>query len=313
MDSTVHNNIYKNAILILQSIQASIGLIGIIGNMLTFTIFLRMPLKSHSYAFYFWLMSWTDSIVLLQMFRHWSRTVFNIDVDLIGPYFCRFNEYQPYFFGSICVWLRILILFDRLIRVVYPAYFRIVRRKWFQIMAIFLVFTYSALIHSILPLNYSLQMAENSTNLICYLSPEIQALNFLICLSNLVFNTIITGVLNFKLISYINISRKRLRTKIAFKSRQSFIKDRTFALSSIGISLTSFFFQITFSASAFVAFSLNLNRDLMQLVFVSSLTITICSNASVFFINIFTNSLFYKAFLSLFSNRYHQSRSTYII
>ena len=313
MDSTVHNNNYKNTILILQSLQALIGIIGICGNMLTFIIFLRRPLKSHSYAFYFWLMSWTDSIVLLQMFRHWVRTAYNIDLDLISPLFCTLIEYLPYFFGSICVWLRILILFDRFIRVVYPSYFRIVRRKWFQFIAVFLVFTFSSLIHSLLPLNYRLQTIDNSTNLICYLPPEIQALNFLICLANLAINTTITGVFNFKLISYINMSRKRLRNKIAFKSHRSFIKDRTFAFSSIGISLTSFFLQITFSTSAIIAFSLNLNRDLMQLVFVSSLTITICSNASVFFINIFTNSLFYKSFLSLFSNRYHQSRTTFII
>ena len=310
MDSTVHNNIYKRAILILQSIQASIGLIGIIGNMLTFIIFLRRPLKTHSYAFYFWIMSWTDNIVLLQMFRHLARTAFNIDIDLISPFFCKFIEYIPYVLGSICFWMRILILFDRLIRVVYPAYFRIVRRKRFQFSALFIIFTYSALIHSIIPLNYHFEneTTDNKTNLICYIPLEIQGLNFFICLANLAIITILTVLFNFKLICYIYMSRKRLRNRVVFKSSKLSRKDRTFALSSIGISLTSFFLQITFSISAFIAFLLNLNRDLMQLVIVASLTVTICNNASVFIINIFTNSIFYNSFLGLFTNRNSQPR-----
>ena len=310
MDSTVHNNSYKKAILILQSIQASIGLIGIIFNMLTFIIFLRRPLRTHSYAFYFWIMSWTDSMILLQMFRHLARTAFNIDIDLINLFSCKFNEYIPYLFGSICFWIRILILFDRLIRVVYPVYFRIVRRKRFQIISLFLIFTYSALIHSILPLNYRLEneTTQNSTNLICYISPEIQGLNFFICLANLAIITVLTVFFYFKLTSFINMSRKRLRNKVVFKSSQLSRKDRTFALSSIGISLTSFILQITFSFSSFIAFSLNLSHDIMQLVIVASLTVTICNNASVFIINIFTNSIFYNSFLRLFTNRNSQPR-----
>jgi hypothetical protein len=73
MDSSVHYNSYKKAILILQSIQASIGVIGIVCNMLTFMIFLRRPLRTHSYAIYFWIMSWADSFELLHMLRHWAR------------------------------------------------------------------------------------------------------------------------------------------------------------------------------------------------------------------------------------------------
>ena len=158
MDGSIHNSSYKKTVFLFQSLHALIGLAGIIGNMLTFTIFLRMPLKSHSYAFYFWLISWTDSIILLHMFRRWTRTVFDIDVDLINTFFCRFNEYVPYLFGSISFWLRILIVFDRLNRVVYQDNFRMLRQKWFQFSAVYIIFTLSALIHSILPLNYRLQM-----------------------------------------------------------------------------------------------------------------------------------------------------------
>ena len=309
MDSTVHNNSYKTTIIILQSIQSLIALVGIIGNMLTFATFLSKQLRTHSYAFYFCIMPWTDSIMLIHMFRHLSRTAFKIDVDLISPLFCQFNEYIPYLAGSVSIWLRILILFDRLIRVVYPAYFKILRQRWFQFSGVFLIFILSALIHSILPLNYRLQTIENSTNLICYVPSEIQGLNFLICLGNLAIITIFTGVFNFKLISFIKVSRKRLRNNVVYKPRQLHLKDRTFALSSIGISLTSFFLQMTFSISSLIAFSLNLSHDLMQLALVASLTVSISSFSCVFFINIFTNSMFYKAFLGLFSNNYSQSRN----
>ena len=303
MDSSIQNHNNKKAILILQSLHVMIGIIGIFGNMLTFLIFLRRLLRTNSYAFYFCIMSWTDSFILLHTFRRWIQTAFNIDLDLISPIFCRLNEYQPYFFGSICFWLRILIVFDRLIRVVYPAYIRIVRRKWFQFSAVFLVFTISALLHSILPLNYHLQMTENSTNIICYVPPEIQGLNFLICLTNLAIIAILTLVFNFKLIEHIYSSKKRLRNRV-YKSRQLCLKDRTFTLSSIGISLTSFFLQILFSSLVLIAFLLNLNHDLMQLVVIAGLTVTIFSYSSVFFISILTNSIFYKAFLGLFSYKY---------
>ena len=298
------NNNYKTTIFVLQSLQASIGMIGIIGNTLTFMIFLRRPLRTHSYAIYFWIMSWTDSIILAHTFRHWLRIVHNIDVDLLSPYFCQFNEYQPYLAGSISQWLRVLILFDRFIRVVYPAYFRVVRRRWFQFSALFIIFILSALLHSILPLNYRLQMTENSTNLICYAPVNIIGINFILLLFNLFICTLIAGLLNFKLISHIYLSRKRLRMVNISKSVFVRLRDRSFALSSIGISLVNFFCQITFATASLVVFNLQMNPDLMQLVLTASLTVTICAYGSLFFVSILTNSIYQKQFLGFFSSHF---------
>ena len=126
-------NQYEKITFVLQNIQVIIGLIGILSNTISYVIFMRKPLKNHSYSFYFRVMSWTDSFILLHTFRHWLRIVLDFDIDLLGQFFCRFNEFQPFLGAATTVWLRNLILFDRIIRVVYPEHFSIIRRKWFQV------------------------------------------------------------------------------------------------------------------------------------------------------------------------------------
>lgn len=297
-------NAYQKTTIALQSIQALIGIIGIICNMLTFAVFLRKPLIKCSYAFYFRLICWADSIVLLHTFRHWLRVVLDVNIDLFGPLFCRFNEFQPYLLGSITLWLRILVLFDRFIRIIYPNHFRIIKAKSFQFIAVSVIFVYSALYHSIVPVYMRFEYVnsqENTVNkstLACYLPPEILSLNFKLVLSNLALSILLTTLLDIKLILHIYSSRRRLQNRL-YKPHSSIVKDRTFAISSMGVSLGNYLCLLTYSTSVMVAVNSKLDIDQLQAVFTGSLTVTICSNASVFFVNIIMNSIFYNEFLFL--------------
>lgn len=296
-------NTYQKTTVILINLQALIGLIGIVGNMLTFCVFLRKPLRKHSYSFYFRIMSWTDTFIIVVTFRHWLRIVLNVDLDLLGPLFCRLNEYQPYLVASTTIWLRNLILFDRVIRVVYPAHFAVIRRKRFQITAVSIIFVSSALLHILIPLNYRLETriepSDNLTHLVCYLPPNVLRTNFMLVMVNVSICAICTFIFDFKLISYIFYSRKKLHKKVYNNQHPAIIKDRKFALSSVFISLTNFFFQLIFAASMLTALTLRLNPDQVQLVFIFSLMATSFNFSSVFFVNMSINSIFYNEFFRL--------------
>ena len=297
-------NNYQKFTFIFQNLQILIGIIGIFGNTLSFIVFLRKPFIKHSYAFYFRILAVIDSLLLIHIFRHWSRIVLKVDIDLFGPNFCRFDDYSAYIVGSMSIWLKVLILFDRLVRVNYPNHYKIIKSNGFHISSIAIIFIYCALIHLIVPINIRIGSVKRSNDsiMMCYLPHEILGANFMIVIANLFISSFLTAVLNYKLISFIYTSRKRLRHKL-HKQRLSAVKDRKFAISSIAISLVSFFCQLAFGISTLIAVNMKLSSDQIQAVFIGSLTLTLCSNASVFFVNLFMNSIFYGEFLNLLGIR----------
>lgn len=281
-----------------QNVQVVLGIIGIIGNMLAFAVFLRKPFLKNSYAFYFRLLSWTESFVLMHTFRHWTRVVLGMDLNLVGALFCRLNEFQPFVSAAISNWLRILILTDRCIQIIYPNQFKFIKTRLFQIGAVLLILTYNVLLHIRMPLNYRLE-SINST-LICFISNEMLAYNLFTILINLAISTIISSVLTFRLISFIYSSRRRLRNRL-FKPHSSVLKDRKFAISSIGINVFSLIGQILFVSSIFfVSSSSQISSSQIDMFFTLAITIAIFYNAFVFYVSLFMNSMFSREFFLLF-------------
>lgn len=303
MNFFINLNSYQKYSFILQNIHVIIASIGIVGNMLTFSIFRRKPLRNQTYSFYYRILSFCDTLILTHALRHWSRTILKKDVDLLGPLFCRFSEFQPYAAGTMSIWLRVLILFDLTVRVKYPNHFWVMKRKWLQLTAISIIAVFSSSIHLILPINTRLEIVEisNISTLICYLPPETLGLNLKLCLFNLTLCFTISSFLKFKLISYIYSSRKRILNKIFYKNKHSaIVKDRKFTISSIGVSITFFLCGILFSIAILTAICLQLDPHQMHAVFTGFLTFTICSHSSLFFVNMFMNSIFYNEFRALF-------------
>lgn len=299
-----NKNIYQRLTIILENVQLILASMGIIGNMLQFAVFLRKPLKTHSYAFYYRIMSLTDAIVLVNLLRHWARIVLNVNVDLIGPLFCQFNEYVSCLVSSTSLWLRFMILFDRLIRVIYPAYFRILRRKWFQFISVLVIIVFSALIHIVLPFNQrletlELELSNSSTSYLnCYLAPHAIGINLLATVANVGICGFIMFIFDLRLFSFIYKSRSRLRNGF-YKPHSSVIKDRKFAVSSVGLGLNNFICVLIFTGCLFMAILLHLNPDQIQFFVSISLTAVAINCSSAFFVNLFINSIFYSEFLSL--------------
>ena len=300
MDRLLHVNIYQKITFIFQNIQVLIGLVGIIGNILSFSVFLRKPLRNQSYSFYFRIMSWSDNLVLLHTFRHWARIVLKIDIDSLWSFFCRFNEYQPFLAGSISIWLRIIVLADRCVRIIYPNQFKFIKTRLFQIGVVLFIATYSALLHIKMALNRRLEASPstilNSTVLVCYIPPNFLSENHIVFLINLLICTTLSSVLTIRLISFIYSSRRRLRNKL-YKPHSSVNKDRKFAISSIGVNIMSLIGQIVFVIFTLVAISFQFNSTQIEMIITLAITISSCYYASVFFVSLCMNSIFYNEFL----------------
>ena len=306
MNHLVNLSKYEKITFIFQNLQVLIALVGITGNVLSYVVFLRKPLRNQSYSFYFRIISWTDSLVLLHLFRHWFRVVLGIDLNLLGPIFCRFDEYQPYVAASTSFWLRTLILFDRLIRLAYHQHLLVLRRKWFQLTSVLLIIAFNCLLHIILPLNYRLETTErsdNSTLLVCHLPPKILGINLIYVIVNLSIWSICTFIFEFKLVFFVF----KLGYRVRNSHNASTIKDRKFAISSMIISFVNVFCLFTFIITSSIAILLRLEPDLRDLMFTLGITVSNLNFVFVFFINLFVNSIFYNEFLSLFGIKNRQN------
>ena len=303
MNGIENRNRYETIVMILHNVFVTIGFLGIVSNILAFIIFMRKTLRNTSYAFYSRMLALSDIVLLLHSFRYWFRVALDLNIDLLGPLFCRLNEFQPFMFGSVSSWLRTLILFDRLVRMIYRHHLRIMRRKWFQFTLVSIILVSSALLHLILPLNYRLEaiVRDNSTTyFICYIPPDIIGINFMIVIINISICSLLTFLFDFKLISFMLLPRYLLRShQLYYNHRLSAIKDRKFAISSIIISLVSFVCLFTFGISTLIALMLNLDPDQVYLVYVTSVVVSLFNASSMFFINMFMNSIFQNEFLRL--------------
>ena len=103
--------------------QASIGLIGIISNILAICVFERKELKKRSYSIYWKLKALFENIILLHAFRNWVKIFLNIDFTIISSIFCRLNEYISYVAIGVSLWLEFIITLDRFFTIVYPTRF----------------------------------------------------------------------------------------------------------------------------------------------------------------------------------------------
>lgn len=293
-------NLYQKIIYVFVNIQAIIGVIGIVGNILAFCVFYRKPLRKLTYSFYWRVIAFTDSLKLTHTFRHWANFVYGFNIDLQSSFFCRINEYQPYVFGTISEWLLILISLDRLIVIAYPNQIHILQKRWFQKLLVLIVVIYSLLIHIDLPLNYRLVETVNSTNtseitFSCRLPIGIQQrFSYIIFINIILANVLINNVLNLKLILFIKSSRLKTNQNVIL--RRSTIRDRKFAISSIVLNIASILVKIPFVVGRLASKYYHVNEEINQMIFMVTITILIIDNCDLFFVNMFVNSIFYQEF-----------------
>lgn len=289
------NNYQKISFTFIQ-IQAVIGIIGIIANLLTILVFAHKRLKHTSYSVYYRAMAAFDTFLLLHTFRHWLRFNLGFDLDILSPILYKFGEYQPHVAGHTSLWLLTVILVDRLIIIVYRNRIRLIKQRFFQIILIFIIFFYSSLLHLILPFNYELtheKVQFNSTTLkwikVCRAPVAVLQLNSWLVFVNTFIIMITNVTLYAVLIAYI-YKRKR---KFTHRSRLVISRDLKFVICSLALTITNFVSKIPLGMGLFVAYWIKLSPDQLQAVFTVCVTIAIVSHGATLFVCSILNSTFY--------------------
>ena len=291
------SNYYQQLIYIFQNVQTLLALIGLISETLIISVFLRKRLRNHSYAFYSIVMAFFDILVCLHTFRHWSALMFAADLDLVSQFFCAIGEYQPYLAATCTLWLLVLISLDRLITIVYSNSnrFRILKKRSFQVFVVIILIACNLLMHIELPLNYTLLTINGSNLTVCSIPYEIFNIHTWIYLTNVILIIVVViNILNFKMITYLLKTRNGLNLK---SNRMSVLKDRKFALSSVGLNIANLVCKIPLGIALLASYYLDFGSDECELLFTICVTITISYNAISFGIYMIVNSIFYDEFL----------------
>lgn len=305
---------YGKVTYIFQHLQAFVSLIGIVGNILIISVFCRRGLRKYSYSFYSKAMAVSDMVVLSHSFRHWARFMFNADIDLVAPFFCTINEYQPYVTVTLSLWILMLISIDRLVTIVYPNRFKLLKQRSCQAVLVVLVTLINLVIFIEMPLNYSivgLPQPDNQTLQMCVLPAEIGRISSWLLLSNLFLTAIvINNILNLKILVYIVRSRRKVSFKLssmqAGRNRRSLTssRDRKFATSTIGLNVCSFILKLPICVGLLAANYLDsVDPEIIGMVFTVNVMLATTDNAVSFGVNMTLNSVFYDEFSAMMGIR----------
>ena len=290
-------------------IQAPIGLIGIVWNIFAILVFRRKQLKKFSYSFYWKCLAIFENLVLLHTFRHWARHFLNFDIDLISPFFCRFNEYQPFVFGTAAICVESLITLDRFFTIIYGKRFNIRKLRSIRFVSISLIIIYSLLLNISLPLNFRLDEVSGSNGTwICHISVDIfKQISTFALIDVLVFNLLINSFLDFSIIYHIISARKKNRM-----INRSSIIERQFAISAITINITSLLFKLPFFVGNFLGAYFNLAPEQVEFIFQISVTISLFNLSDMLFIHLIVNSTFRREFRSMLGLKNRSSHNSAI-
>ena len=290
---------YDRIRFILEYFEFVIGIIGVIGNALVIIVFSRKTLRKYSYSFYCLIMAISDICLMSYIFMEWSGYYFGAYLEKAAPLFCKIVRLIPYYFTDFSIHLLTIIAIDRMLTIVYPRRFLIIKKRWFQSLIVTILMLIIALANIIIPLNSNL-IEANSNNLsqairICAIAPEIINIEIWVSITNFVLvNFIINNWLNIKTIRFIMASRKRVNSSLSSR-------DRKFAICSICLNLASMTFKLPFFICLLIiGYSSNISIDEIKLIVKITSIITYLDNGFSFFINIAVNTIFYKEFIELF-------------
>ena len=293
---------------IFEYILFTVGIIGVIGNVFVIIIFSRQSLRKYSYSFYCVIMAISDIFFLANIFIDWTSYNFGADLLTVGPVFCKLVSIIPYYFADFSIHLLTIIAIDRMISIVYPKLFLVIKKRWFQslivaIMALIVLSTniivpiYSNIIE--IPLKNSSQTIQA-----CSITAESLIIEMWITIPNFVLvNIIINNWINIKTIRFIMASRRRVNVNAKNRNSSLSSRDRKFAICSICLNLVSMVCKLPFFICLLVVTYANLSfEEIVSIIKITS-TITYIENGFSFFVNMLVNSLFYDEFMILFGLR----------
>ena len=298
-------DINTNLSIIFDYFRLFLGIIGVIGNVLVIIVFSRQSLRKYSYSFYCLIMAISDICFMTNVLTDSIWNFLGASLITGGALFCKIAKFMPYFFGDFSIHLLTLISIDRMISIVYPRRFLMIKKRCVQsliVMSLALIFLSKNII---IPLYYNM-IVINQTNSsqitrICTISPKILNIGMWISTFDFVIvNIIINNWINIKVIRFIMASRRRVNENPNSRNSSLSSRDRKFTICSICLNLVCMVCKLPFFISLLIVTYLNLSFEEINLIIKIASTITYIENGFSFFVNMLFNSLFYMEFSRIF-------------
>lgn len=290
-----------------------IQLFGLIGNPLAFAVFTRKRFEKVSFAFYYKVMAFTDTIVLIHSFNYWLSSFFKAGLPNMNQIFCKFTEFLQFVASSSSIFILSLIAFDRMLTIVFSQRFKTLREKKFQIFLVSCGLICCVGAYVVVPLTTYLRVQTffnpfaNTTFVFKMCTYDLAVVKMV----NIVTFTIETPLVLFVsntftaiTIIYIFKSRRKFRNMSAanhsLSNQRSASRDRKFAINSIALNLLSLVCKSPYLIFLNLAstHSLNSVSDQFYLIYQQlGILLFILDNACSFFVNMLVNSMFYEEFL----------------
>jgi hypothetical protein len=141
--------------------------------------------------------------------------------------------------------------------------------------------------------------SANSSIKICASDSRITAIQSWIFFGNfLLFTILINNILNVKMVWFIVSSRRKVARNLS-NVRNSAVRDRKFAITSIGLNLTCMVLKLPFAIFFIIKNKKVISFDVLIAIQMIVLSISVLDNGFSFLINFFVNSIFHDEFLVL--------------
>ena len=227
-------SIYDRISYIIEYFQFAFGLIGVTGNILAIIVFSRSSLSKYSYSFYCRTMAISDIILMAYGFIDWAAYNLGADLLTVGQLSCKLLKYFRVYFGGISIHLLTIIAIDRMLTIVYPSRFAVIKKRWFQYLVVAVLACFIVPTCIIVLIYYQLieiRLTNSSQPIrLCFLQTYISNIQMWIIISSfIVLNIFINNFLNVKTIRFIMASRRRVVASGRNSSLSS--RDRKFAIS----------------------------------------------------------------------------------
>lgn len=308
-------NTYQQVTYICENIQLIIAVIGIIGNILVFIVFSRPNLKKYSYSFYCRAMAIADIGLFACILKNWTAYVLDANLDIVFPFFCSTSIFLLYLSGEQSVLILTFLTADRMLSIVYSNRFNFIKKRWFHWSIVIVGLVFNTSLNS-LPVIYDRIIEINQTNtstetiIACYLSPEIDFKQIWIILAFFIVNIVITNFFNIKVIRFMVSSSRNVNRNSSNNLSHSSARDRKFAISSIGLNISSIVLKLPFIIAHLGINNMVIDFDEFVAIQTVVLTFGIIHNGFSFIINFFVNSIFYDEFLALIGIKKQHLNST---
>ncbi len=291
---------------------------GLFGNLMGFLVLLRRQLNKIGPIYIYRLLFVMDTIYLLCIIPKYLQFGFNINMDNISAFWCKFNRYFVYSYDAISPMLRVYISIEKYICIRHPNEKLLLNKNKNQIVFFiavlaFNIFYYlSVVFYQDLVNHYpaiNLNGSNQSREIFCdFISTSSQFVISLMDFVNLIavpFAFMIT--FSILLVRAIFVSRNRVMKSYTSKENKSFQRDIRLAVTLISLNLIYLILNLPLAVIVF-------SSDFTDFIFMMCIYLFLASYAVNFYIILLTNSLFRRQFIDMFMRRNilsHTNRSTY--